>query len=285
MPDAPRRVALLTREYPPDVYGGAGVHVEYLSRELAQLVDVTVHCFGAPNATLRRGADRDRARAVGTARRAEPVRRGAAGDLGRSRDGGCGRRRGRSSTATPGTRTSAGHLAKLVHGVPHVATVHSLEPLRPWKVEQLGGGYARVELVRADRARGSGRGDRRLGRARAATSSRCYPVVDPARVTVIGNGIDTDEYRPDRGTDVLERYGVDPDRAVRPVRRPDHAAEGRSPTCSTPRRTSTPRRSWCSAPARPTRRSSPPRSQARIEELQRARAASSGSSRCCRRPR
>ncbi len=102
-----------------------------------------------------------------------------------------------------------GHFAKLIHGVPHVVTVHSLEPMRPWKAEQLGGGYKlssyceRTALESAD--------------AIVAVSAEhgrdlfaSYPTIDPERVHVIYNGIDTDEYAPDSGTDVLERYGVDP---------------------------------------------------------------------------
>ena len=203
------RVALLTREYPPDVYGGAGVHVEYLARELSRLVDLTVHCFGAE----RHAASGPKVFAH------EPWEQLAGGepyaaslravsvDLA-------------MAAAMDGTQLAhshtwyanlAGHLAKLVHGIPHVATVHSLEPLRPWKVEQLGSGYAvsswceRTALEAADAVVAVSGEHRRdlLG---------CYPLVDPARVTVIGNGIDTDEYRPDRRTDALERYGVDPDR-------------------------------------------------------------------------
>ncbi len=126
------RVALLTREYPPDVYGGAGVHVEYLARELSQLEEVTVHA-GAP-ATCRTTPG---TRSPATSRRSR-------------RSGRC-----RSTSRWPPRTADAelvhshtwyanlgGHLAKLVHAIPHVATVHSLEPLRPWKAEQLGGGYA-----------------------------------------------------------------------------------------------------------------------------------------------
>jgi starch synthase len=104
-----------------------------------------------------------------------------------------------------------GHVAKLVHGVPHVATVHSLEPLRPWKAEQLGGGYAlssfceRTGLEAADAVVAVSEGMRR-------DVLECYPAIDPARVEVVYNGVDADEYRPDRGTDVLERHGVDPGR-------------------------------------------------------------------------
>src|SRR6202043_144228 len=126
------RVALLTREYPPEVYGGAGVHVTYLARELGGLVDLTVHCQGA-----------DRAGAV--AHRPWELLDGAnqalqtiSTDL--------------SMTAALGSAdlvhshtwyaNLAGHLAALLYGVPHIVTTHSLEPLRPWKAEQLGGGYA-----------------------------------------------------------------------------------------------------------------------------------------------
>ena len=104
-----------------------------------------------------------------------------------------------------------GHLAKLVHGIPHVATVHSLEPMRPWKREQLGGGYAlssfaeRTALEAADAIMA-------VSAAHLAEILTCYPAVDPARTSVIYNGIDAEEYRPDRGTDVLERHGIDPAR-------------------------------------------------------------------------
>jgi starch synthase len=104
-----------------------------------------------------------------------------------------------------------GHLAKLMYGIPHVATVHSLEPLRPWKAEQLGGGYAlsswceKVALEGADAVIAVSRGSRE-------DIFKAYPDIDPARVSVIYNGIDAEEYTPDLGTDVLEKYGVDPAR-------------------------------------------------------------------------
>jgi alpha-maltose-1-phosphate synthase len=105
----------------------------------------------------------------------------------------------------------AGHLAKLTYDIPHVTTVHSLEPLRPWKAEQLGGGYAlsswceKVALEGADTVIAVSKGSREDILA-------AYPAVDPERVTVVYNGIDANEYNPDPGTDVLERYGIDPDR-------------------------------------------------------------------------
>uniref|UniRef100_UPI0006E2E6C2 glycogen synthase n=1 Tax=Peterkaempfera griseoplana TaxID=66896 RepID=UPI0006E2E6C2 len=107
----------------------------------------------------------------------------------------------------------AGHLAKLLHGVPHVMTAHSLEPLRPWKAEQLGGGYAvsswaeRTAIEAADAVVAVSHGMRQ-------DILSCYPAVDPARVHVIHNGIDTDLYRPDPGTAVLEHHGIDPGRPM-----------------------------------------------------------------------
>jgi len=193
------KVALLTREYPPEVYGGAGVHVEYLARSLAPLVELTVHCQGAPRETAVAHqawpALRDAALAVFSADLSMADAVGPV-DLVHSHTWYAG---------------LAGHLAALLHGIPHVATVHSLEPLRPWKAEQLGGGYAlsswvertAVESADAVVAVSAGMRDDVL---------RCYPGVDPQRVQVVHNGIDTDEYQPDHSTAVLERYGVDPDR-------------------------------------------------------------------------
>jgi starch synthase len=189
---------LLTREYPPEVYGGAGVHVEYLARELRDLVDLTVHCFGA---------DRPDAKAY---RPWEALKGNAAletmsVDLAMTA-GVDGAELVHSHTWYANL---AGHLSKLNYGIPHVATTHSLEPLRPWKEEQLGGGYhlssfcERTALENADAivaVSGAMRDD----------VLECYPAIDPSRMQVIHNGIDTEEYTPDPGTDVLERHGVDP---------------------------------------------------------------------------
>ena len=106
-----------------------------------------------------------------------------------------------------------GHLAKLTHGIPHVATVHSLEPMRPWKREQLGGGYElssfaeRTALESADAIIA-------VSAAHLEEILACYPAIDPARTSVIYNGIDSSEYAPDPSTDVLERYGVDASRPI-----------------------------------------------------------------------
>jgi alpha-maltose-1-phosphate synthase len=204
------KVAILTREYPPEVYGGAGVHVEYLSRELAAHADVTVHCWGADRTQAGTGpavvAYRPWAEVSGSSSHAAALE-AISIDLAMAA-GVDGAELVHSHTWYANL---GGHLAKLIHDVPHVATVHSLEPMRPWKAEQLGGGYAvssfceRTGLEAADAII-----------AVSIEHSRdilvCYPAIEPGRVTVIGNGIDADEYRPDRGTDFLERYGVDPSR-------------------------------------------------------------------------
>jgi starch synthase len=195
-------VALCTREYPPEVYGGAGVHVEYLARELSRLVDVTVHCFGAD-----RPADwRPRVVAHTPAAGLD----GAAALQAMSVDLAIAYAVAGADLVHSHTWyvNLAGHLAKLTHGIPHVATVHSLEPFRPWKAEQLGGGYAvstwceRTALEAADAVIAVSHEHRR-------DLLSAYPAVDPERVSVIGNGIDADEYGPDPATDVLEHYGVD----------------------------------------------------------------------------
>ena len=197
------RVDLLTREYPPEVYGGAGVHVEYLARELRRLVDVRVHCMGAPrdepgvtayDAPAELAGANAALRTIGTDLPMAAACEGS--DLVHSHTW---------------YANLAGHVASRLHGVPHVMSAHSLEPLRPWKAEQLGGGYAlsswvertSVESADAVIAVSAGMRDDVL---------RCYPGVDPQRVQVVHNGIDTEEYQPDQGTAVLERYGVDPDR-------------------------------------------------------------------------
>ncbi len=193
----------MTREYPPEVYGGAGVHVAYLARELARLVDVQVHCQGAdrpgahahPAWDLLAGANP----ALQALSAGLPMAAAASGaDLVHSHTW---------------YANLAGHLAGLLYQVPHVVTVHSLEPLRPWKAEQLGGGYAisswcertAVESAAAVIA---------VSAAMRADVLAAYPAVSPARVQVIHNGIDTAEYAPDASTDVLERHDIQPGRPI-----------------------------------------------------------------------
>jgi starch synthase len=194
------KAILLTREYPPEVYGGAGVHVEYLARELAKRIELEVRCFGA---------DREGAKAFrpwDALKDANPALQTMSVDLEMAADA--------SGADVVHSHTwyanFGGHVAKLLHGLPHVVTTHSLEPLRPWKAEQLGrGGYAvssfceRTAVENADAVIA-------VSKAMQADVLRAYPAVDHARTTVIYNGIDTAEYAPDPRTDALEKHGVDP---------------------------------------------------------------------------
>ena len=203
------KVSLLTREYPPEVYGGAGVHVEYLARELARSETLDVQCWGAERAEPGVLAHAPWDALAGDAPHLAALR-ALSIDLAMAA--------AVQSAQVVHSHTwyanLAGHLAKLTYDVPHVATVHSLEPLRPWKAEQLGGGYAlsswaeRTSLEAADAVIAVSEGMRRDLLA-------SYPAIDPARVQVIYNGIDAQEYAPaaaDRIDAVLDRHGIDPGR-------------------------------------------------------------------------
>lgn len=209
MPDL-RKVALFTNEYPPNVYGGAGVHVEYLSRALSKLVPVEVRCFGdqrvdAPNLTVR-----GYPRWEETTRNTDPRFVGAVDAFNRS-----------LLMAKDNLDASVVHchtwytdmgglLASKLWGVPYVLTIHSLEPLRPWKVEQLGNAYhlsswmERTAIEQADAVIA-------VSRETREDVLRLFSIA-PEKVHVIYNGIDLAEYRPVAATDALIRYGVDPSR-------------------------------------------------------------------------
>jgi len=199
-------VALLTREYPPDIYGGAGVHVEHLARELRERLELRVHCWGEPRDEP--GVSAYRAwEALAEPKPEAAALQALSIDL--AMVAGC---QGASLVHSHTWYANlAGHLAKLTWQVPHVVTTHSLEPLRPWKAEQLGGGYhlstfcERTALAAADAVVAVSEGMK-------ADVLACYPTIDPARVRVIYNGIDANAYRPERSEATLRRYGVDPDR-------------------------------------------------------------------------
>jgi starch synthase len=194
------KCVLLTREYPPEVYGGAGVHVDYLARELRRLIDLEVRCFGADREEARAFRPPSELDGANPALATMGVDLLMAADL----DG--------ASIVHSHTwyANFAGHVAKLLHGVPHVCTTHSLEPSRPWKEEQLGGGYRlssfceRTAVEAADAVIA-------VSHAMKDDVLAAYPAVEPARVHVILNGIDTEEYRPVAAVDALEQHGVHPD--------------------------------------------------------------------------
>jgi alpha-maltose-1-phosphate synthase len=201
------RVGLITKEYPPEVYGGAGVHVAELARALDGLVDLEVHCFGAerddPLVAAAYGTwdaldgDAPHASALRTVATDLAIVDGVGGvDLVHSHTW---------------YANLAGHLAKLVHDVPHVVTTHSLEPLRPWKREQLGGGYAlssfceRTAVEAADAIIAVSEGMK-------IDVLASYPAVDPDRIRVVHNGVDPDGWRAVSTTEAPLAHGIDLDR-------------------------------------------------------------------------
>jgi starch synthase len=199
------RVDVLTKEYPPEVYGGAGVHVAELVRALRTKgdVDARVHAFGAPRDEAGTASYPDLAELAG----ANGALRTLGVDLAIA-DACAGTDLVHSHTWYA---NMAGHLAGLLHGVPHVLSAHSLEPLRPWKAEQLGGGYAVSSWVERT-AYEAASAIIAVSAAMRDDVLRCYPAVDPDRVHVVHNGIDTDDWAPRHDPDRVRELGVDPDR-------------------------------------------------------------------------
>jgi starch synthase len=199
------RVGILTREYPPEVYGGAGVHVEFLSRELRRLVVVEVHCFGSGRSEPGVFAYVPPAGLTG----ANPALRTIGVDL-EIADAVADLNVLHSHTWYANL---AGVLGATLHGLPHVLTAHSLEPQRPWKAEQLGGGYGVSSWVERQ-AYETASAIIAVSYGMRADVIAAYPFVDPARVHVIHNGIDTTLYAPSTASDVLDRYGIDRSRPI-----------------------------------------------------------------------
>ena len=199
------RIDILTKEYPPAIYGGAGVHVAELVRALRQRgdLDVRVHAFGDPRDEDGTTGHPDLPELAG----ANAALRTLGVDL-------------TLAAACEGAdlvhshtwyANMGGHLASLMGDIPHVLTAHSLEPMRPWKAEQLGGGYRvsswveRTAYEAADAVVAVSAGMRE-------DILRSYPSVDPAKVKVVHNGIDSQLWQRERDEDTVRRHGVDPDR-------------------------------------------------------------------------
>jgi starch synthase len=194
------RVDVVTKEYPPEIYGGAGVHVTELVKALRESIEVQVRAFGAERAepgTTAYGVPTELSSAnaalqtLGTD--LEIVTDVAGADVVHSHTW---------------YANFAGHLASLLHGIPHIVTAHSLEPLRPWKAEQLGGGYAVSSFIEKTAYEGAA--------AIVAVSEgmrgdilRSYPSLDPAKVRVIYNGIDVEAWHPVDDPGLLAQLGVD----------------------------------------------------------------------------
>lgn len=201
------RIDIVTKEFPPEIYGGAGVHVAELSRVLAQHVDLQVRAFGAPRESGYHGAtvtsyavpeDLGGANAaiqtLGVDLRIVPDIAGA--DLVHSHTW---------------YANMAGHIASLLHGIPHVLSAHSLEPLRPWKAEQLGGGYTVSSWVEKT-AYESAAAIIAVSEGMRQDILRSYPDVDPAKVKVVHNGIDVSQWTRDEDDDIIRGLGIDPER-------------------------------------------------------------------------
>jgi starch synthase len=202
---SPLRVDVLSKEYPPEVYGGAGVHVAELVRALRARddVDARVRAFGAARDEEGTSSYPDLAELAG----ANAALRTLGVDLSIA-DACAGADLVHSHTWYANL---AGHVASLLHGVPHVLSAHSLEPLRPWKAEQLGGGYAVSSWVERT-AYEAAAGIIAVSAAMREDVLRCYPAVDADRVHVVHNGIDTDDWAPVDDPDRVRELGLDPDR-------------------------------------------------------------------------
>jgi starch synthase len=201
------RVDILSKEYPPEIYGGAGVHVAELVRALRALgmrqdVDARVHAFGA---------QRDE---PGTASYADLTELADANAALRTMGVDLAMADACAGTDLVHSHTwyanLAGHLAALLHGVPHVVSAHSLEPMRPWKAEQLGGGYAVSSWIERTAYESAARVIA-VSAAMRDDVLRCYPAIDPTRVEVVHNGIDTDLWSPVTDPERVRQHGVDPD--------------------------------------------------------------------------
>ncbi|NBX70720.1 MAG: glycogen synthase [Actinobacteria bacterium] len=195
------RISIVTREWPPDVYGGAGVHVEHLVHELRKLIDVDVHCFGDEKPGARSYPIPANLSTANPAVQTLGINLEMLGNF--------------ADSQVIHTHTwyanMAGHLGGLLHGLPHIVTAHSLEPRRPWKAEQLGGGYQisswaeRTAYDAADAVIAVSNGMR-------SDILDCYPELDPTKVKVVYNGIDTQAIKPVSDTSALLTNGIDPQR-------------------------------------------------------------------------
>ena len=203
------KVAFFTNEYPPYIYGGAGVHVEYLSRELAKFLPVEVRCFGDQDSHSHNLRVKGYGPWSEAKQNTDPRFGGALDAVYRS----LAMAKDTLDASVVHSHTwyaqFGGFLAKKLWGIPFVLTVHSLEPLRPWKVEQLGNAYHLSSWIESN---GIHDADAVIAVSKETRNDvlRCFPDIDPTKVPVIHNGIDLNQYRKNPATDALVKRGVDP---------------------------------------------------------------------------
>ncbi len=198
------RLAIVTREFPPEVYGGAGVHVTELVNSLKSHIDVEVICMGAPRETAKAFELKNE---VGV----NPALSVVQTDV-------------EMATYISANKFDlvhshtwyanfAGHLAAQTSNIPHIITAHSLEPKRPWKADQLGGGYKISSWIEAETYRAA---DTVIAVSAGMKLDvlECYPFINPEKVAVVHNGIDVEVFKPTHDVSVLAKYGIDPKRPI-----------------------------------------------------------------------
>jgi starch synthase len=247
------RVDIISKEYPPAIYGGAGVHVAELVRALRARgdVDVQVRCFGAPRDEAGTTAypDLPELASANAALQTFGVDITIAADC-----------QGADLVHSHTWYANlAGHVGGLLAGAPHVITAHSLEPMRPWKAEQLGGGY-RVSSFAERTAYEGAAAVIAVSAGMRADILRSYPSLDPAKVPVVHNGIDSQLWQPIRDEEVCRKHGMDPDRRRSPSSGGSPGRRACPTSCAPPPGCPRTSRSSC-APAPPTPRRSRPRSR------------------------
>ena len=194
------RIGIVTKEWPPAVYGGAGVHVVQLTQALRKVSGITVdvHCFGGARTDGAFGYDTPAEFAS-----ANPALQAIATDLAIAQN------LGEVDVIHSHTwyANMAGHSASLLFGTPHIVSAHSLEPLRPWKAEQLGGGY-RISSWAEKTAYEAAAAIIAVSDGMRADVLNAYPDVDPGKVVTIRNGVDTEKFAPNYDESILTEFGI-----------------------------------------------------------------------------
>ncbi len=195
------RISIVTKEWPPDIYGGAGVHVEHLVHELRKLADVDVHAFGEPKPGAKTYQIPSELDSANGAIQSLGVNLSMLGDFANSQ----------VVHSHTWYANMAGHIGSLLHGIPHIATAHSLEPLRPWKAEQLGGGY-RISSWIEQTSFSAADAIIAVSHGMKKDLLKCYPDLDAAKIHVVHNGIDTEAMKKVSSTAALTKYEIELDR-------------------------------------------------------------------------